>query len=97
MIVENDDVKWEDNLLIGLLTLLVGLVVVASTPAGAEGAKRLNIAIVWRTMFHLPDWLAAETGTRASSGNTLQMMMGRNSEANAALVVNGPLESRPAR
>lgn len=69
-----------------LLSALVVVGAIVSTSAYAEGAKRLDIAIVSRTIFYLPVWLAAEKGYFKDEGLDVRISVFDNAEK-----INGAL------
>lgn len=69
-----------------LLGLLVGLGIVAAISVAAEGTKQLHVAIVSRTIFYLPVWLAAEKGYFKDEGLDVRIDVFDNAEK-----INGAL------
>lgn len=69
-----------------LFAVLVGLEMLMATPAGAQNTNQINIAIVSRTIFYLPVWLAAERGYFKDAGLDVRIEVFDNAEKiNAAL------------
>ncbi len=69
-----------------LLGMFVGLGIVVATSAAAEGTKQLHVAIVSRTIFYLPVWLAAEKGYFKDEGLDVHIEVFDNAEK-----INGAL------